>query len=57
MVKNYLLVYHNKISDEIKYRYFETIDDMKDFIKINLSQKRYFKILGKYRLEEVYQND
>ena len=53
MKRNYLLVYHNKYTDTIEYRYFETIEDMKDFIKVNLNQKRYWKILHKYKIEEI----
>jgi hypothetical protein len=53
MKRNYLLVYHNKYTDEIKYRYFETKEDMKDFIKVNLSQRRYWKVLHKYEIKEV----
>lgn len=53
MKKNFLLVYHNKTSDKIVYKYFETLEDMKDYIKINIRQKRYFKILGKYKIKEV----
>jgi len=53
MKRNYLLVYHNKYTDEIKYQYFNTIDDMKDFIKVNLSNKKYWKTLHKYQIKEV----
>lgn len=53
MIRNYLLVYKNKYTGEIKHRYFETIEDMKDFIKVDLNQKRYWKILHKYKIEEV----
>lgn len=51
--RNYLLVYHNKYADKIMYNYFETEEDMKDFIRINLSARRYWKILNKYKIEEV----
>ena len=53
MKRNYLLVYQNKWNGEISYRYFETIVDMKDFIRVNLSQKRYFEVLYKYKIEEI----
>lgn len=53
MKRNYLLVYHNKYADIISYRYFETLEDMKDFIKVNLNQRRYWKILHKYKIKEV----
>lgn len=53
MERNYLLVYHNKFTDEIKYRYFQTIEDMKDFIRVNLRARRYWKVLHKYEIMEV----
>lgn len=57
MKRNYLLVYKNKFSGEILYRYFETTIDMKDFIRVNLSQKRYFEVLHKYKIEEITESE
>lgn len=53
MKRNYLLVYHNKYADRIEYRYFETKEDMKDYIRVNLSAKKYWKILYKYEIKEI----
>ena len=53
MKRNYLLVYHNKYADTIHYEYFETKEDMKDFIRVNIGQKRYFKVLNKYEIKEI----
>lgn len=53
MIRNYLLVYRNKFSDEIKYRYFITKEDMKDFISVNLSERRFWEVLHKYKIKEV----
>lgn len=53
MERNYLLVYQSKYTGEIKHRYFETTEDMKDFIKVNLSQHRYWKVLHKYEIKEI----
>lgn len=53
MKRNYLLVFQNKYLDEIVYRYFETEEDMKDFIKFNLIPKRHYKVLYKYEIKEV----
>ncbi len=53
MKSNYLLVYQNKYADRIEYRYFEAEEDMKDFIRVNLSARRYWKVLHKYQIKEV----
>lgn len=53
MNQNYMLVYHNKYSDEIKYHYFSTLEDMKDFIKVNLRARRYWKVLHKFEIKEI----
>lgn len=53
MERNYMLVYENKYSKEINHRYFPTLEDMKDFIRVNLRAKRYWKVLHKYEIKEV----
>jgi hypothetical protein len=53
MKQNYLLVYHNKTSDKIIYKYFETIEDMKNFITVNISNKKYWEILHKFEVKEI----
>ena len=53
MKRNYLLVYSNVYGGVPKYRYFETKEDMKDFIKVELSNKKYWKVLYKYEIKEV----
>lgn len=53
MRQNYLLVYQNKYADKIQYEYFETIEDMKDFIRVNLRAKRYWKVLHKFEVKEI----
>lgn len=52
MERNYLLVYQNKYSGLVNHRYFETKEDMKDFIKVNLRARRYWKVLYKYEIKE-----
>lgn len=51
--KKYLLIYLDKQTQKIKNKYFESKDDMKHFITVNLSEKRYWKVLHKYKIEEV----
>lgn len=58
MKRNYLLVYSNIYGGVPQYRYFESKEDMKDFIKNDLSQKsmnnkKYWKVLHKYEIKEV----
>ena len=53
MERNYLLVYKSKFNGEIHHRYFTTTEDMKDFIKTNLSSRKYWEILHKYEIKEV----
>lgn len=53
MKRNYLLIYQSKYTGEILRRYFETIEDMKDFIKMKLSQHKYWKVLHKYEIKEM----
>jgi len=53
MKRNYLLVYEYKNISTMQHRYFETIEDMKDFIKFNLIPKRHYKVLYKYEIKEV----
>lgn len=53
MKRNYLLVYQNKLADRIEYVYFVSYEDMKDYIRVNLSARRYWKVLHKYKIEEV----
>ena len=53
MVRNYLLVYEAKLTGEIIHRYFDELEDMNDFIKTQLNQKRYWKILHKYGIKKI----
>lgn len=52
MERNYLLVYSNVYNGIPKHRYFETKEDMKDFIKEELGNKKYWKVLHKYEIKE-----
>lgn len=52
-VRNYLLVYERKSDGKIFYNYFETKEDMKDFIKVNIGAKAHWKIHHKYKIEEI----
>lgn len=51
--KKYLLIYLDKQIQKTKNKCFESKDDMKHFIAVNLSEKRYWKVLHKYKIEEV----
>ena len=51
MVRNYLVVYHALKTDEIKYKYFDTIENMKEFTKS--LDKKHFKVLHKYGIKKV----
>ena len=51
MKRNYLLVYHEIITDTIKYEYFETEEDMNNFINHIYSAKT--EVLHKYQIKEV----
>lgn len=59
MKRNYLLVYTNWCNAQPKHRYFETVEQMKDFIKELYEVKkgntnhRYWKVLHKYEIKEV----
>lgn len=53
MKQNYLLVYQNKWNGEILHRYFYTKEDMKDFITVNISDKKYWTILHKFEVKEI----
>ena len=53
MERNYLLVYQNKHSGEVYHRYFETMEDMKDFVKVNIGARKHWKVLHKYEIKEV----
>ena len=53
MKQNYLLVYQNKWSGEILHRYFPTEKNMKDFITVNISDKKYWTILHKFEVKEI----
>lgn len=59
MKRNYLLVYNNTAGGIVQHRYFETKEDMEDFIK-NLylvkrgnTNQRYWKVSHKYEIKEV----
>lgn len=50
---NYLLVYQNIYTKRVEYMFFRTKDDMDSFVETDVRIKRLFKILHKYRIEEV----
>ena len=54
MKEKYLLVYKNKRTGEIYKNFFLTLEDMKDFIRVNINQKHYWKIIGKYDLIDIH---
>lgn len=59
MKRNYLLVYSNWCGSQPLHRYFETLEDMKQFIKDLYkvkrgdTSKRFWKVLHKYEIKEV----
>ena len=52
MKRNYLLIYKDKFIGNIHHRYFETIDDIKKYIKEELP-KKHWEVLHKYEIKEV----
>lgn len=53
MQSNYLLVYQNIYTNKVEYRYFKTKEDLDIFVKTDVRIKRLFKVLHKYKIEEV----
>lgn len=53
MQSNYLLVYQNIYTNKVEYRYFKTKEDLDNFINTDVRIKRFFKVLHKYKIEEV----
>jgi hypothetical protein len=53
MKRNYLLVYHNKYTDMIYHKYFESEEEMKKFIKEDLGARKFWKVLHKYEIKEI----
>lgn len=53
MQSNYLLVYQNIYTNKVEYRYFKAKEDLDNFINTDVRIKRLFKVLHKYKIEEV----
>ncbi len=52
MKRNYMLVYQNRYTGIPQHRYFETLEEMKNFIKWELKSHNW-KVLHKYEIKEM----